>query len=831
MFPRSTQACSLTARRRLALGGLAVTTALVAGAFVSTPAFAVAPFEVSTIGELHSALADHEAKIVLTASLDATPASADPEEPNARVADTETVLASTTIDLNGHTLNTDEVVVADGAELTVTDSQHGSGAESAGALDVQAQPNGSNPVTAISLGTNSTLNVSGAIVGADGEFGGAGIGAATASTGAKLIADGGAQVNAQGGTQYTDPWSPASRGGAGIGGAVGAAGIDVTIGDALVYAYGGPGAAGVGGGAGGAGGQVHLESASYLKAQQGSTFGDPAFGASSIGAGQGDAPSFGSLTIEKNAYLTVQDNAPLVLPDASAVVENQGDLALVASAAGAAVVKGTGTIHNLGTVRASTHVSDGAEPEIYTDTDVDPSTLIGDATISGHNYLLTVDGNGGTLSGATTAHLYSGSVYDLAAVSSVSDPNAATTFWKWNTAADGSGADVVDDLAPAGLSTGAPLSVKLFAKYAKVPYATTTSLPAGTVGKPYSAPIPVAGDGLSEYFVSYGNSSNDVHPGLPDGLSINSTTGLISGTPTEAVNRDVTFYVQGVGGADITFHLTIVPAAVAVTPQAPVISSVPKHTVKLGQALFVTLSASGDKPVDYSVTSGSLPKGISLNAGTGVISGSPSDSGTFTAVVTAKNAAGSSSTVVVIVVPEVKDLIDTTNHVPAVKVGAALVPLHVAGLKKGEHWTVKVDGEVVEHGTMKKAGTLAVSVHLKKALRDKVHTITIAGSRKITDKSTQAATTVKVTSLAAKKTLKVHTVSVNGMKLVAVEKLAIGEQVVIKDGSKVIAKGHANAYGIFVFPQSKAGKGTSKLTVHGAAMKRAGKLTVKNPKH
>lgn len=48
-----------------------------------------------------------------------------------------------------------------------------------------------------------------------------------------------------------------------------------------------------------------------------------------------------------------------------------------------------------------------------------------------------------------------------------------------------------------------------------------------------------------------------------------------------------------------------------------------------------------DSPTDYSVTSGSLPLGLSLNSTTGVISGTPQEAGTFNFSITATNAAGS----------------------------------------------------------------------------------------------------------------------------------------------------------------------------------------------
>jgi uncharacterized repeat protein (TIGR02543 family) len=64
--------------------------------------------------------------------------------------------------------------------------------------------------------------------------------------------------------------------------------------------------------------------------------------------------------------------------------------------------------------------------------------------------------------------------------------------------------------------------------------------------------------------------------------------------------------------------------------------SLPNGTV--GAAYNQTLAATGDTPITWSVMSGSLPDGLSLTAG--VISGTPTASGTFTFTVKAENAAG-----------------------------------------------------------------------------------------------------------------------------------------------------------------------------------------------
>ncbi|MGI5960289.1 MAG: putative Ig domain-containing protein, partial [Massiliimalia sp.] len=63
----------------------------------------------------------------------------------------------------------------------------------------------------------------------------------------------------------------------------------------------------------------------------------------------------------------------------------------------------------------------------------------------------------------------------------------------------------------------------------------------------------------------------------------------------------------------------------------------------VGTAYSQTLTATGDTPITWSVTGGSLPAGLSLDENTGVISGIPNAAGTYNFTVTATNDAGRDS--------------------------------------------------------------------------------------------------------------------------------------------------------------------------------------------
>jgi hypothetical protein len=153
---------------------------------------------------------------------------------------------------------------------------------------------------------------------------------------------------------------------------------------------------------------------------------------------------------------------------------------------------------------------------------------------------------------------------------------------------------------------------------------TTTSLPNGQVGVAYTATLAATG-GTLPYKWSLTSGT------LPSGLSLNVSTGTISGTPATPVTATplsfkVTDSSRPALNKSVSLTLTIAPVTLAITT-----SSLPNGLV--GTAYSANLTATGGTtPYTWSLTSGTLPAGLSLNGATGAITGTPTEAANGTAL-------------------------------------------------------------------------------------------------------------------------------------------------------------------------------------------------------
>ncbi|MBI4465694.1 MAG: putative Ig domain-containing protein, partial [Acidobacteria bacterium] len=149
------------------------------------------------------------------------------------------------------------------------------------------------------------------------------------------------------------------------------------------------------------------------------------------------------------------------------------------------------------------------------------------------------------------------------------------------------------------------------------PSITTTSLPSGTQNTTYSATL-AATSGATPYTWSIASGS------LPAGLTLAASAGVISGTPTGTGTNNFTVKVTDINSQAATKALSL---TVNAPPPSITTTALPSGTQNTAYSAMLT-ATNGTIPYTWSVVLGSLPVGLTLTSSTGVISGTPTGTGT-----------------------------------------------------------------------------------------------------------------------------------------------------------------------------------------------------------
>lgn len=175
------------------------------------------------------------------------------------------------------------------------------------------------------------------------------------------------------------------------------------------------------------------------------------------------------------------------------------------------------------------------------------------------------------------------------------------------------------------LTTTGPVSLTISPAGLSV---STGTLPAGTVGTPYSSTIGVAG-GTSPYSCTVTSGT------LPAGLALGANC-LVSGTPTAAGTVTLTVKATDASSPVLTATgqvvLTINPAPLAISTGA-----LPGGTVGTPYSAPIGVTG-GTAPFSCTITSGALQAGLTLGANC-LVSGTPAAAGTVTLMVQATDSA------------------------------------------------------------------------------------------------------------------------------------------------------------------------------------------------
>jgi large repetitive protein len=158
-------------------------------------------------------------------------------------------------------------------------------------------------------------------------------------------------------------------------------------------------------------------------------------------------------------------------------------------------------------------------------------------------------------------------------------------------------------------------------------FIVTIGAPPGTVGSPYAVVVSAGGVGLQTWSIASG--------ALPAGLTLETTTGAITGTPAITGSFPLKLAAQDSRGVTATLELTIVvyPRLAFATKRL--------GDLRVGRSYRASVRTSGGvRPVKLSARAGRFPIGIRLDGNAGVLSGTPRKPGVYKVTIEARDGLG-----------------------------------------------------------------------------------------------------------------------------------------------------------------------------------------------
>lgn len=179
-----------------------------------------------------------------------------------------------------------------------------------------------------------------------------------------------------------------------------------------------------------------------------------------------------------------------------------------------------------------------------------------------------------------------------------------------------------------GTGNASTLTITI-APAASAPVITSATTAGGNTTTTYTSGSPLYSIVATNSPTSYGAS------GLPGGLALDSTTGLITGTPAANGVYTVALTASNGAGTGATVNLTVTIGSL------PLVTTSAAQSATVNSAVSLQL-ASSPSATSYNVSG--LPPGLSASAG-GLISGTPTSAGTYTSTVSGNNSTGTGPSV------------------------------------------------------------------------------------------------------------------------------------------------------------------------------------------